>query len=71
MKFRYKMEEIDWSSTFDRLFAKWLDIARVKAFSRVELSFQLDAQIQITSSEIRHTSSYVDLCHINEVYLDY
>lgn len=63
-KTRYKMESIDWSQTFDRAIAKWLDVARGKAFARVELACQLDAQIQITSNEIRHTSSYVDICHI-------
>ncbi|KAI1705747.1 c2 domain-containing protein [Ditylenchus destructor] len=66
-KARYKMESVDWSSTFDRAISKWLDVAKVKAFARVELACQLDAQIQIQSSnEIRHTSSYVDICHIIE-----
>ena len=30
---------------------------------------QLDAQIQITSNEIRHTSSHIDMCHIIEQIL--
>uniref|UniRef100_A0A915DV92 Uncharacterized protein n=1 Tax=Ditylenchus dipsaci TaxID=166011 RepID=A0A915DV92_9BILA len=66
-KLRYKMESVDWSPTFDRAISKWLDVAKIKAFARVELACQLDAQIQIqASNEIRHTSSYVDICHIIE-----
>lgn len=63
-KIKYKMDALDWDSTFDRVVGKWIDVARNKAFARVELACQLDAQLQITGSEIKHTSSYVDVCHI-------
>jgi len=63
-KIKYKMDALDWDSTFDRVVGKWIDVSRNKAFARVELACQLDAQLQITGSEIKHTSSYVDVCHI-------
>lgn len=65
-KLKYKMDGLEWDSTFDRVVGKWIDVARNKAFSRVDLACQLDAQLQISGSEIRHTSSYVDVCHIIE-----
>uniref|UniRef100_A0A7E4ZTK6 C2 domain-containing protein n=1 Tax=Panagrellus redivivus TaxID=6233 RepID=A0A7E4ZTK6_PANRE len=65
-KLKYKMDSLDWDLSFDRVIGKWIDIARNKAFARVDLACQLDAQIQISGSEIRQTSSYVDVCHIIE-----
>lgn len=44
-RFRYKMDALEWDASFDRAIAKWLDLARVKAFARVELACQLDAQV--------------------------
>lgn len=49
---------------FDRAIVKWFDLARVKGFARVDLACQLDSQVQISSNEIRHTSSYIDVCHV-------
>ncbi|KAI6214820.1 Protein unc-13-like protein D [Aphelenchoides besseyi] len=61
---QYKMDAIEWDPMFDRAIAKWFDLARVKGFARVDLACQLDAQVQISSNEFRHTSSYIDVCHI-------
>ncbi|KAI6187857.1 Protein unc-13-like protein D [Aphelenchoides besseyi] len=63
-KIKYKMDTIEWDPMFDRAIAKWFDLARVKGFARVDLACQLDAQVQISSNEFRHTSSYIDVCHI-------
>jgi BAI1-associated protein 3 len=68
-KQRYKMDAIEWDNAFDRNIGKWIDIARNKAFARVDLACQLDAQIQISNSEVKHTSSYVDVCHMIEEML--
>ncbi|TMS36235.1 hypothetical protein L596_003449 [Steinernema carpocapsae] len=68
-KQKYRLDKSDWSQIFDRVVVKWMDTAKLKAFGRVELACQLDATIQIASSEIRHTSSYVDVCHIIDQYL--
>jgi hypothetical protein len=51
------MDAFEWDPMFDRAVAKWFDLARVKAFARVDLACQLDAQVQISANEIRHTSS--------------
>uniref|UniRef100_A0A914ELV1 BAI1-associated protein 3 n=1 Tax=Acrobeloides nanus TaxID=290746 RepID=A0A914ELV1_9BILA len=68
-KQKYRLDNLEWDTTFDRAICKWMDIARTKAFARVDLACQLDAQIQITANEVRHTSSYVDICHIVEQML--
>lgn len=65
-KARHKLDALDWHGMFDKAIGKWLDLARVRAFARVDLACQLDAQVQIPSNEIRHTSSYIDVCHVVE-----
>ncbi|KAI6176733.1 Protein unc-13-like protein D [Aphelenchoides bicaudatus] len=63
-KLKYKMDEFEWDPMFDRAIVKWFDLARVKGFARVDLACQLDAQVQISSTEARQTSSYIDVCHV-------
>lgn len=39
------MEEIDSLITFDQTILRWVDLAKIKAFARVDLACQLDAQV--------------------------
>uniref|UniRef100_A0A915C336 BAI1-associated protein 3 n=1 Tax=Parascaris univalens TaxID=6257 RepID=A0A915C336_PARUN len=55
----------EWGFIFDRAIGKWTDLMRVRAFARVDLSCQLDANIQ-ASNDIKYSSSYVDICHMIE-----
>ncbi|CEF60676.1 C2 domain and Munc13 homology 1 domain and Mammalian uncoordinated homology 13, domain 2 and Mammalian uncoordinated homology 13, subgroup, domain 2-containing protein [Strongyloides ratti] len=64
ISYKPKMMRSDWRYQFDRVVAKWIDISRIKAFSRVDLSCKLDSSLQLTSNELKYTSSYVDICHI-------
>ncbi|CAD5215790.1 unnamed protein product [Bursaphelenchus okinawaensis] len=65
-KVKNKLDAIEWNQMFDKAISKWFDLARVRAFARVDVACQLDAQVQIPSNEIRHTSSYIDVCHVIE-----
>uniref|UniRef100_A0A0N4Z372 C2 domain-containing protein n=1 Tax=Parastrongyloides trichosuri TaxID=131310 RepID=A0A0N4Z372_PARTI len=64
LSYKPKIMRSDWRYQFDRVVTKWIDIARIKAFSRVDLSCKLDSSLQLTSSDLKYTSSYVDICHI-------
>ena len=52
---------LEWNALFNRAISKWFDLARVKGFARVDLACQLDAQVQISSNELRQSSSYIDV----------
>ncbi|VDK43292.1 unnamed protein product [Anisakis simplex] len=60
---KYAEDNDEWGFIFDKAISKWIDLVRVRAFARVNLSCQLDTMIQ-ASNDIRHSSSYVDICHM-------
>ncbi|KAF7636619.1 hypothetical protein Mgra_00004016 [Meloidogyne graminicola] len=69
--FQYRMEQLDWSTHFDKAIQRWLEFAQVHAFSRLDLSLNLDCQspIILLNNDIRQTVSAMDACHILEQLL--
>ncbi|KAL3076442.1 hypothetical protein niasHT_039931 [Heterodera trifolii] len=65
-----KMDQLDWSEHFDKAIQRWLELALVKAFARVDFSLSLDVQMPIIpNNDIRQTVSGLDTCHIMEQLL--
>uniref|UniRef100_A0AC35U571 C2 domain-containing protein n=1 Tax=Rhabditophanes sp. KR3021 TaxID=114890 RepID=A0AC35U571_9BILA len=62
--YKPKLLRSDYKIYFDRVIGKWIDLARIKAFARVDLSCTLDSNLQLSTNELKYTSSYVDICHI-------
>ncbi|KAL7071546.1 hypothetical protein ACQ4LE_009626, partial [Meloidogyne hapla] len=69
--FQYRLEQLDWSAHFDRAIQRWLEFAQVHAFSRLDLSLNLDCQspIILLNNDVRQTVSALDACHIMEQLL--
>uniref|UniRef100_A0A183C2I1 C2 domain-containing protein n=1 Tax=Globodera pallida TaxID=36090 RepID=A0A183C2I1_GLOPA len=67
---RTKMDQLDWTEHFDKAIQRWLELALVKAFARVDLSLNLDVQMPIiVNNDVRQTVSGLDTCHIMEQLL--